>query len=328
MRLVFAGTPDFAAAGLTALIAAGHDVVLVLTQPDRPAGRGLKVDPTPVKALAVAHGLPVLQPAGLRIAGRHDADARAAHEALQDARCHAMIVAAYGLILPPSVLSIPRHGCLNIHASLLPRWRGAAPIQRAIEAGDARTGITIMQMDAGLDTGPMLLIRPTPIGPTETAGELTGRLARLGGEAIVDALAALERGTLVPQPQSSADDVSAVTYATKLSKAEAALDFVRSSRELLDRIRAFDPWPGCTAELAPGSPPMKVWQARPAPGASARGARPGRVVGFAERSDALPSGAVLVATGDGAIALTQLQKAGGKRREAWCFAQDFDELRG
>ena len=325
MKLVFAGTPDFAATALAALLAARHEVALVLTQPDRPAGRGLKVEPTPVKALAAAHDVPVLQPAGLRIAGRHDADARAAHEALRDVGCDAMIVAAYGLILPPSVLSIPRHGCLNIHASLLPRWRGAAPIQRAIEAGDAATGITIMQMDAGLDTGPMLLSRPTPIGPTETAGELTGRLAQLGGESIVDALAALALGALVPQPQPGGD---AVTYAAKLSKAEAALDFARSSRELLDRIRAFDPWPGCTAELAPGSPPMKVWQARPVPHPSARDAQTGRVVGVAERSEAFPGGAVFVATGDGAIALTQLQKAGGKRQDAWLFAREFAVDRG
>lgn len=330
MKLVFAGTPAFAATALTALLDAGHDVVGVMTQPDRPAGRGLQVHPTPVKAIAVAHGIPVMQPKGLRIGGRHDADAREAHATLTAKTCDAMVVAAYGLILPPTVLEIPPHGCLNIHASLLPRWRGAAPIQRAIEAGDSETGITIMQMDEGLDTGPMLLVRSTPIGPSDTAATLTDRLAIIGGDAIVDALEELMAGRLAGRPQHAPGDDSGVTYAAKLSKAEARLDFAQPTRSVVDRIRAFDPWPGCSAALVRGDAGarivLKVWHADAVPTPSRRGAAigdpvPGQVLGWRDAPGV--AAAVMVATGDGAVALTELQKPGGKRLPAAAFARDF-----
>ncbi|MEN7522288.1 methionyl-tRNA formyltransferase, partial [Bordetella pertussis] len=194
MRLVFAGTPEFARIALDALLAAGHDVPLVLTQPDRPAGRGLKLTPSPVKQAALAAGIEVAQPRSLRLDGRYPDEAAAARAQLERVAPDVMVVAAYGLILPQWTLDLPRLGCLNIHASLLPRWRGAAPIQRAIEAGDAETGVTIMQMDAGLDTGDMLLERAVPIGAQQTAAQLHDELARVGGQAIVDALAALAQG--------------------------------------------------------------------------------------------------------------------------------------
>ncbi len=321
MRLVFAGTPAFAATALEALIVAGHEIVLVLTQPDRPAGRGMAVHPSAVKAVAVDHGIPVLQPKGLRLEGRHAAEAADAHERLRAIPHDAMIVAAYGLILPTSVLTIPAHGCLNIHASLLPRWRGAAPIQRAIEAGDTETGITIMQMDAGLDTGAIRLVRPVPIAPTDTAGTLTDALAVLGGAAIVEALAGIEAGTLPSRLQHAPDDPSAVTYAAKLAKAEARADFTLAAKALVDRIRAFDPWPGCNAELhdpvSATSVPYRVWQAQPF-GADVGNAAPGQVLGF-ERGVG-----VIVATGDAPVLLTELQKPGGKRLPAALFARDFE----
>ncbi|WP_262343373.1 methionyl-tRNA formyltransferase, partial [Bordetella pertussis] len=201
MRLVFAGTPEFARIALDALLAAGHDVPLVLTQPDRPAGRGLKLTPSPVKQAALAAGIEVAQPRSLRLDGRYPDEAAAARAQLERVAPDVMVVAAYGLILPQWTLDLPRLGCLNIHASLLPRWRGAAPIQRAIEAGDAETGVTIMQMDAGLDTGDMLLERAVPIGAQQTAAQLHDELARVGGQAIVDALAALAQGGLAPRRQ-------------------------------------------------------------------------------------------------------------------------------
>ncbi|MCC5881964.1 MAG: methionyl-tRNA formyltransferase [Halomonas sp.] len=231
LRVIFAGTPDFAAASLAAMLASQHRIVAVYTQPDRPAGRGRKLTASPVKSLALEHDLPVLQPATLKSA---DVQAElAAHQA------DIMVVVAYGLILPQAVLDIPRLGCLNVHASLLPRWRGAAPIQRAIEAGDSESGVTIMQMDAGLDTGDMLLTRRTPITATTTGGELHDTLAQVGGEAIVKALDALAAKGLAatPQPQEG------VSYAAKLSKAEAELDFTRPADELAAKVRAFNPWP-------------------------------------------------------------------------------------
>ncbi len=337
MKLVFAGTPDFAAAALAALIAAGHEIVLALSQPDRPAGRGLQVHPTPVKALAARHGIDVIQPLGLRIGGKYDADARLAHDRLGSTPHDAMIVAAYGLILPPALLAIARLGCINIHASLLPRWRGAAPIQRAIEAGDRETGITIMQMDAGLDTGAMLLIRRIAIAADDTAATMTDKLAALGGAAVVEALPLIEAGVLEPLPQHDAGDASAVTYAAKLSKAEAPLDFGLTSRALVDRIRAFDPWPGCSAELDRGAgfapSPFKIWGAASVPAvmlperSAADRPAPGQVLAFregdAKAGAAQAGGAVVVATADGAVALTELQKPGGKRLPARSFARDF-----
>ncbi|MCD0506175.1 methionyl-tRNA formyltransferase, partial [Bordetella petrii] len=220
MRLVFAGTPEFARVALDALLAAGHDIPLVLTQPDRPAGRGLKLTPSPVKQAALAAGITVAQPRSLRLDGRYPEDAAQARDTLLQAAPEVMVVAAYGLILPAWTLELPPRGCLNIHASLLPRWRGAAPIQRAIEAGDAQTGVTIMQMDEGLDTGGMLLEQRVSIGPDDSAAHLHDALAQAGGQAIVQALQALQAGQLQARPQPA----DGVTYAAKLDKAEAPLD--------------------------------------------------------------------------------------------------------
>ncbi|MCK0746177.1 methionyl-tRNA formyltransferase [Chromohalobacter nigrandesensis] len=247
LRVAFAGTPDFAAASLAALLESRHEVVSVHTQPDRGAGRGRKLTPSPVKTLALEHDLPVHQPTTLKDA--------AARQALADCDADVLVVVAYGLILPQAVLDIPRLGCLNVHASLLPRWRGAAPIQRAIEAGDTRSGVTIMQMDAGLDTGDMLLVRDTPITATTTGGELHDRLAALGGKAIVEALDALADTGLTATPQPA----EGVTYATKLSKAEAELDFTRPAAELAARVRAFNPWPVAWTRLA--GEPLRLWLA-------------------------------------------------------------------
>ncbi|RDB43690.1 methionyl-tRNA formyltransferase [Halomonas sp. DQ26W] len=231
LRVVFAGTPDFAASSLAALLQSRHSVVAVYTQPDRPAGRGRKLTASPVKALALEHDLPVLQPQSLKTPETQ--------AVLAGFEADIMVVVAYGLILPQAVLDIPPRGCLNVHASLLPRWRGAAPIQRAIEAGDSESGVTIMQMDAGLDTGNMLLIRRTPISATTTGGELHDTLATLGGEAIVEALDALANGALTATPQPE----EGVTYAAKLSKTEAELDFRQPAAVLAARVRAFNPWP-------------------------------------------------------------------------------------
>ncbi|MBZ9559545.1 MULTISPECIES: methionyl-tRNA formyltransferase [unclassified Modicisalibacter] len=247
LRVVFAGTPDFAAESLRALLASRHDVIAVYTQPDRPAGRGRKLTPSPVKALALEHDLPVHQPATLK--------AEDAQRELAAYRPDVMVVVAYGLLLPQAVLDIPRLGCLNVHASLLPRWRGAAPIQRAIEAGDTESGVAIMQMDAGLDTGDVLLERRTPITATTTGGELHDRLAALGGEALVATLEGLAGPGIeaVPQPAEG------VTYAAKLSKAEAALDFTRPAAELAARVRAFNPWPVAWTRL--GDDTLRLWLA-------------------------------------------------------------------
>lgn len=297
MRVVFAGTPQFAATALQALLAAGHEVVLVLTQPDRAAGRGMKLQASAVKALAQSHGLALAQPAGLKLDGRLAVEAQAAHRALDEARPDVLVVAAYGLILPPWVLELPRWGCLNIHASLLPRWRGAAPIQRAIEAGDRETGITIMQMDAGLDTGACLLMRSIPIDTTDTAASLHDRLAALGGELVAEALRRVPSGELQPKPQPS----DGVTYAHKIEKHEAALDWRSSASTLERRVRAFDPFPG--ASLNDGNSVIKVWRA--AINATASGA-PGEVV------STLP-GPLRVACGEGALELLELQRPGGRR---------------
>ena len=306
MRLIFAGTPEFAQVAMAALHAAGHEIVLVLSQPDRPAGRGMKLQASPVKQWALDHAVPVAQPRSLRLDGKYPEDAAAARQALLDAQADAMIVAAYGLILPQWTLDLPPRGCLNIHASLLPRWRGAAPIHRAIEAGDAQTGITIMQMDAGLDTGDMLLVRNETILPTDTTAVLHDRLAALGGEAIVQALAGIDHLQRVPQPAEG------VNYAHKIEKAEAALDWALPAEVLARRIRAFDPFPGMTVPLttAGGTETLKLWQAVAEP--LAQSAEPGTVV----QADA--SG-VRVACGQGQLCLTQLQRPGGKRLSAADF---------
>jgi len=297
-RVAFAGTPEFARTALAAIVAAGHEVPLVLTQPDRPAGRGLRLQASPVKLFALERSLALAQPRSLRLDGRFAEDAAAAREALAAARPDVMVVAAYGLILPPWVLALPARGCLNIHASLLPRWRGAAPVQRAIEAGDRETGVTIMQMDAGLDTGAMLLTRALPIGSDDTGGTLTSALAALGAEAIVQALARLDG--LVPQPQP-ADGAS---YASKIDKAEAAIDWTAPAALLERRIRAFDPFPGCTAEL--GAQRLKVWRAAVV---AAERATPGVRL-------AAGAGRLVIGCGRDALELLEVQLPGARRQPA------------
>mgnify|MGYP001010820867 CR=1 FL=1 len=298
MRVVFAGTPAFAAQALAAILADGNEVVLVLTQPDRPAGRGMSLQASPVKQLALQHGLPVHQPSSLK--------SEEACQPIIEARPDVMVVAAYGLILPQAALDIPRLGCLNIHASLLPRWRGAAPIQRAILAGDAKTGVTIMRMEAGLDSGPMLLKESLPIADTETAGTLHDKLAALGARLIVEALPKLERGELPGDIQPE----EGVTYAAKLEKAEAALDWRRPAL-LLDRaVRAFNPFPGATAQM--DGQIIKIWRVAAVPGTG----EPGTVL-------AAGADGIVVACGEGALCLTELQKAGGKRLPAADFLRGF-----
>ncbi len=305
MRVVFAGTPDFALESLRVARAAGFEIVLVLTQPDRPAGRGLKLHASPVKTFAVEHGLGVEQPRSLRLDGKFPDDAQRARLALLAARPDVIVVAAYGLLLPPWVLELPRLGCVNVHASLLPRWRGAAPIQRAIEAGDAHTGITIMQMDAGLDTGAMLLAQATEIAPADTAGTLLGRLAALGGRLLVESLRRAAQGKLVPVAQPDAG----VSYARKIDKAEAAIDWHEAAPVIERRIRAFDPAPGASATLN-----GEVLKCRRAELLDATGVAglPGEIV-------AVDASGVIVACGAGALRLTELQRSGGKRLPVQAF---------
>ncbi|TXI17834.1 MAG: methionyl-tRNA formyltransferase [Ottowia sp.] len=392
-RVVFAGTPEFARVALAQLLAAGFEVPLVLTQPDRPAGRGLKLHASPVKKLAEQHGIPVAQPRSLRLDGKYPEDAAAARAALQAARADVMVVAAYGLILPQWVLddmstarppegakapsggsapgaaverggllsaarpsegarapsggsatgaaverggllsaarppegakapsggsatgaAVERGGlglgCLNIHASLLPRWRGAAPIHRAIEAGDARTGITIMQMDAGLDTGDMLLVQALPIGPRATTASLHDELAALGGQLIVQALQQAGQGTLrsVPQPAEG------VSYAHKIDKHEAAIDWRQPAALIERRIRAFDPFPGASTTL--GDAVIKLWRSEIDSSLRTPDARCGQIL-------AINDAGITVACGDGALRLTELQRPGGKRLPAREFLRGF-----
>lgn len=287
LRLIFAGTPEFAAQHLQALLKTEHQIVAVYTQPDRPAGRGQKLMPSAVKQLALKHDIPVYQPVSLR-----NEEAQAELAALN---ADLMVVVAYGLILPQVVLDTPRLGCINSHASLLPRWRGAAPIQRSIEAGDAESGVTVMQMEAGLDTGPMLLKVHTPISADDTGGSLHDRLAELGSAAIVEAVAGLAAGTLTGEVQ---DDALA-TYAHKLSREEAQIDWSRPAVELDRQIRALSPWPVCQTCL--GDEVIKVHGVTLAQGCGA----PGTVLS-ADRHG------IVVACGEGAINLTRLQWAGGK----------------
>ncbi|MFZ5521602.1 MAG: methionyl-tRNA formyltransferase [Pseudomonadota bacterium] len=306
MRVAFAGTPEFARAALAAIHQAGHTVPLVLTQPDRPAGRGMKLQASPVKQYALEHGLPVAQPVSLRLDGRHPQDAAAAQQALQAARPDVMVVAAYGLILPQWVLDLPRLGCLNTHASLLPRWRGAAPIHRAIEAGDAETGITIMQMDAGLDTGDMLLVERMPIRADDTTSTLHDRLAAQGAALILRALDDAAAGRLLRTPQPS----EGVTYAHKIEKAEGAIDWHQPAVAIERRARAFDPFPGLSFSVPgeAGAETVKLWRAEVVAGSGA----PGTV---------LHAGGdhVVVACGEQALALRVLQRAGGKRQSVADF---------
>ncbi|MEZ5619320.1 MAG: methionyl-tRNA formyltransferase [Rhodocyclaceae bacterium] len=298
MRVVFAGTPEFAATALQAVLAAGHDVPLVLTQPDRPAGRGMAMQASAVKQLALNQGLPLHQPSSLK--------SGESRQPILDARADVMVVAAYGLILPQAALDIPRLGCVNIHASLLPRWRGAAPIQRAILAGDSETGVTIMRMEAGLDTGPMLLRESLAIAEGDTAATLHDKLAELGARLIVEALPRLERGELAGEIQPS----DGVSYAPKLEKAEAALDWRRPAVELDRAVRAFNPFPGAFGQV--DGQVIKVWRAE-------------RVSGQGVPGIVLAAGAdgIVVACGEGALCLTELQKSGGKRLAAADFLHGF-----
>jgi methionyl-tRNA formyltransferase len=312
LRVAFAGTPEFAAAALAAIHAAGHEIPLVLTQPDRPAGRGMKLTPSPVKQLALAHGLAVAQPQGLKLDGRFAADAAAARGQLEAAAPDVMVVAAYGLILPRWVLGLPRLGCLNIHASLLPRWRGAAPIHRAIEAGDPETGITIMQMDEGLDTGGMLAIGREPIRPEDTTSRLHDRLAVLGARMIVETLSAAAAGPLA----ATAQPAEGVTYARKIDKAEAAIDWVLPATAIERRVRAFDPFPGASFEAAGET--VKLWRAGLRPELQGP---PGQVL----KADGQE---LLVACGQGALSLLELQRPGGKRLPAAAFMQARPGLEG
>ncbi|MFZ6768922.1 methionyl-tRNA formyltransferase [Undibacterium sp. Di26W] len=313
MRVIFAGTPEFAATALQAIHAAGFEIPLVFTQPDRPAGRGMQLHASAVKQFAQQHGIPVAQPVSLRLDGKYPDVAKEAHDLLLSTPHDVMVVAAYGLILPLSVLHIPRLGCLNIHGSLLPRWRGAAPIHRAIEAGDSETGITIMQMEEGLDTGPMLLMQSLPIATDDTTGGLHDKLANLGGAMIVDALRRLEQGAL----KATVQPEDGVCYAAKISKAEAALDFKLPADVLERKIRAFNPFPGAHADYVGNS--IKIWRARAV--ATSTPAVPGQIL-------ATSTTGIVLACGQGALELIELQKAGGKRLLVSEFLKGFDFIVG
>ena len=303
MRVIFAGTPDFAASALAALIEAGHEILVVLTQPDRPKGRGMKLTPSPVKTLALQYELPVWQPEHLKD--------MAIQQQLRDLQADVMVVAAYGLLLPAAVLSIPEYGCLNIHASLLPRWRGAAPIQRAIEAGDVESGVCIMQMDVGLDTGDVLLSRNTPIKNDATATQLHDALAVIGAEAVVEALEKLPELTAVPQLEAG------VTYAQKLSKADAEIDWALGAKQIHNKIRALNPVPGAWSSL--NGQVIKVWASS-----------------VVEMSSTAVEGSIVVAdkqgiavqTGECVVLITELQASGSKRMAAAAFVAGHADLLG
>lgn len=302
MKIVFAGTPEFAVPSLRSLLGAGHEIVAVYTQPDRPAGRGRRVTTSPVKDFAVGADIPVEQPETLRNS--------AAVATLNDWGADLMVVAAYGLILPQAVLDLPRLGCWNVHASLLPRWRGAAPIQRAILAGDDETGVCIMQMEAGLDTGPVLRRVETLIGPRETAGELHDRLARLGGAALVAAIS--ERDRIEPELQPD----EGVTYAHKIETAEAQLDWNQLSAALDRQVRAFNPWPVARGVVADEA--LRVWSAVPVENTNLA---PGR-------TRVTPTGALHVGTADGALELVEVQRPGGRKVAIADYLNGRPELRG
>jgi methionyl-tRNA formyltransferase len=321
LRIAFAGTPDFSIPALEALLNSGHSIVGVLTQPDRPKGRGRQLAPSPVKVAALEHGLPVSQPETLKTeAGR--ADLTSWHPDL-------LVVVAYGLILPPSVLTLPRLGCLNIHASLLPRWRGAAPIQRAILAGDSLTGVTIMLMDAGLDTGPMLLKKELPIAPLDTGGSLHDRLAALGATALLEALRGHADATLKPIPQPT----QGATYAAKLEKSEALIDWERDALEIDRQVRAFNPWP--IAETRLDGEQLRIFEARPEPEDTSTSAGDLHDVAASEVASpvrgmsgpasgtivAIRDESLLVQCGRGRLSLQQLQRPGRRVMSAGDFAR-------
>ncbi len=327
MRVIFAGTPEFARVALQRLHVSGHTIALVLTQPDRPAGRGMKLNPSAVKAYALEHGIPVAQPRSLRLDGKYPDDATSARQTIADAKADVMVVAAYGLILPqwvlddmastassgPSVLAHHKYGCLNIHGSLLPRWRGAAPIHRAIEAGDTETGVTIMQMDVGLDTGDMLLTHGVRINDTVTTAKLHDQLADLGADLVVQALDLAAAGRLKPQRQPT----EGVTYAHKIEKSEAAIDWAQDAVSIVRRIRAFNPFPVATTTL--NGEILKVWAAHAETDAS--NADFGQIVAVAQEC-------IAVVAMNSIVHLTELQRPGGKRLPVAEFLRGFDVQAG
>jgi methionyl-tRNA formyltransferase len=311
LKLIFAGTPEFARVALAQLHAAGHEIVLVMSQPDRPAGRGMKLQASAVKQFALDHGIPVAQPRSLRLDGKFPEDAAAAQADIEAVQADAMVVAAYGLILPQWVLDAPRLGCFNIHASLLPRWRGAAPIHRAIEAGDTETGVTIMQMDAGLDTGDMLLVEKQAIDVLDTTATLHDKLADMGGRMMVQALPLAASGALQPvkQPQEG------VTYAHKIEKHEAAIDWSQPATLITQRVRAFNPFPGATATL--NGETLKIWTASVGPGPAPVAAGFGSIQAVAHVS-------IAVAAMNSIVNIAELQRPGGKRLSVADFLRGFD----
>ena len=315
MKIVFAGTPEFAAQAMRAIDAAGHQIVLVLTQPDRRSGRGMHVQAGPVKIFALEKNIPVLQPVSLRrnsVDPKKQAEAEAAYQQLSTTDFDVMVVVAYGLILPQDVLDITernlRHGCFNIHASILPRWRGAAPIQRSIEHGDRKTGVSIMKMDAGLDTGDTVLVREIAIADDETSASLHDRLAKLGAESIVEALSTLQQGaSLIKTPQAA----EGIRYAEKILKSEAEIDWQLSATEIDHRIRAFNPFPGATSNL--DGIPMKFWNSRVShSGDYSQTGQIGKVLGFSKEG-------AFIQCGQGVIEVLEMQKPGGKRMNAVAY---------
>ena len=310
MRVIFAGTPEFARVALAQLHSAGFEIPLVLSQPDRPAGRGMKLQASAVKQWAESHQIPVVQPRSLRLDGKYPEDAAAARAAIEAAEADVMVVAAYGLILPQWVLDMPRLGCLNIHASLLPRWRGAAPIHRAIEAGDLQTGVTIMQMDAGLDTGDMLLVESLAINATDTTGTLHDRLAALGGQMVVQALKLAGSGQLHPVRQPA----EGVSYAHKIEKAEAAVDWTQPVAVVDRHVRAMTPFPGASTQLGPDT--LKLWQCKIDSCSRPPDMREGQIL-------SANADGVRVVCRDGVLVLTELQRAGGKRLGSADFLRGF-----
>jgi methionyl-tRNA formyltransferase len=319
VRLVFAGTPEFAKVALERLHAAGHTIAMVLTQPDRPAGRGMKLNPSAVKQFALDHGIAVAQPRSLRLDGKYPQDAATAQQALADAQADVMVVAAYGLILPQWVLDAMvgpgKLGCLNIHGSLLPRWRGAAPIHRAIEAGDSHTGVTIMQMDAGLDTGDMLLVQSLPIGEHDTTAVLHDKVAELGAGMVVQALALGAAGQLQAQTQPA----EGVTYAHKIEKNEAAIDWSQSADAIVRRVRAFNPFPGASTTL--NGEVIKVWAADVGDEGQVTDGAGAAVFGSIQ---AVGPAGIAVAAMNSIVNLTELQRPGGKRLAVADFLRGFD----